>query len=132
MEHRPIIIFDGVCNLCESSVIFLIQRDKSGKFKFASAQSEAGINLQNRYGINPLVPETMVLIKNGVVYTKSDAAIEIVKNLNGVWKILSAAKLVPKSLRDWAYSKIAKNRYEWFGKKDSCMIPSLDIRNRFL
>ena len=132
MEHRLIIVFDGVCNLCEYSVNFVIRRDERRKFKFAPAQSQAGIDLQSKYDIDALDLETMVLIKDGVAYTKSDAAIEIAKNLDGLWKNFSSVNVVPKTVRDWAYSKIAKNRYRWFGKKDSCMIPSMDIRPRFL
>ncbi len=132
MEHKLIIVFDGLCNLCESSVYFVIRRDKRRKFRFALAQSRVGIDLQSQYGINALDLETMVLIKDGVAYTKSGAAIEIAKNLDGHWKILASVKAVPKPVRDWAYSKIARNRYRWFGKKASCMIPSIDIRSRFL
>ena len=132
MEPRLIIVFDGVCNLCESSVNFVIRRDERRNFKFARAQSQIGIDLQNQYDINVLDLETMVLIKDGVAYAKSDAAIEIAKNLDGLWKILSSIKVVPKTVRDWIYSKIAKNRYRWFGKKDSCMVPSMDIKSRFL
>ncbi len=132
MEHGLIIVFDGICNLCESSVNFVIRWDKKGQFKFAQAQSQIGIDLQNQYGINILDLETMILVKGEVAYTKSDAAIEIAKNLDGYWKMFSFIIVVPKSVRDWVYSRIAKNRYRWFGKKDSCMIPTVDSRSRFL
>ncbi len=117
MKHNLIIVFDGACNLCESSVNFIIRRDKSEEFKFVTAQSQTGIELQNHCAINALDLKTMILIKDGVAFTKSDAAIEIAKNLDGGWKILSFVKVIPKVLRDWAYSKIARNRYRWFDKK---------------
>lgn len=127
-----ILIFDGVCNLCQSSVNFVIRHDKNGRFQFTSAQSQTGIALQKQHHLNALDSETVVLIKDGIAYTKSDAAIEIAKNLNGGWKLLSVVKIMPKAVRDWGYQKIAANRYNWFGKKDSCMVPSPAIRSRFL
>ena len=132
MTHELILIFDGVCNLCHSSVNFVIRHDKNGRFQFTSAQSQIGIDLQNQYRLNALDSESMVLIADGIAYTKSDAAIEIAKNLDGGWKLLSIVKIMPKVVRDWGYVKIAANRYNWFGKKDSCMIPSAAIRSRFL
>jgi len=126
------ILFDGICNLCESSVIFIIKRDKHGKFTFVPAQSAAGIKLQKRYGIDALNSQTIVLIKNGKVYIKSDAAVEIAKHLDGNWKFLSIAKYVPRVLRDRAYTIIARNRYKWFGKKQACMVPHKEIKKRFI
>ena len=132
MTHKLVLIFDGVCNLCQSSVNFVIRHDKNGRFQFTSAQSQTGIALQKQHHLNALDSETVVLIKDGIAYTKSDAAIEIAKHLDGGWKSLAIVKIVPKVIRDWGYQKIAANRYNWFGKKDSCMIPSAAIRSRFL
>jgi len=132
MTHELVLIFDGVCNLCQSSVNFVIRHDKNGRFQFTSAQSQTGIALQKQHHLNALDSESMVLIKDGIAYTKSDAAIEIAKNLDGGWKVLAIIKIMPKAIRDWSYQKIAANRYNWFGKKDSCMVPSAAIRSRFL
>lgn len=132
MARELIIVFDGVCNLCESSVNFVMRRDKSRKFKFAPAQGQVGNKLQSQYNIKALDLETMILIKDGIAYTRSDAAIEVSKNLDGAWKGLVVMKIIPKILRDWAYTLIAKNRYKWFGQKDVCILPSLDIKSRFL
>lgn len=132
MELKPIIIFDGVCNLCNATVNFIIQRDKSCKLQFTPVQSQASIYLQKKYSINLFEMETIVLIKNGVVYTKSDAVIQIAKYLDGRWKFIFFIKFFPKFLRDRVYSMIATNRYNWFGKKKSCMVPSENIKNRFL
>jgi predicted DCC family thiol-disulfide oxidoreductase YuxK len=132
MHHRFIVIFDGVCNLCESTVIFIIRRDKLGKYKFASAQSDAGKKLQFQYGLNALELGTMILIKDGLAYTKSDAVIGIAEHLDGCWKLLVLFKIIPKKIRDWAYTRVSKNRYQWFGKKRACMMPSKDIKARFL
>lgn len=129
---KPIIIFDGLCNLCNSTVNFIIHRDKSCKLQFTPAQSQASIYLQKKYDINLLDMETIVLIKNGVVYSKSDAVIQIAKYLDGRWKFISFIKFFPKFLRDMVYSIVATNRYNWFGKKESCMAPSEDTKNRFL
>jgi predicted DCC family thiol-disulfide oxidoreductase YuxK len=132
MKQDMIVIFDNECCLCESSVISIMRRDRKAKFKFAPAQSNTGIELQKGYGIHALNHQTIILIKDGTVYTKSDALIEIGSNLDGFWKMLSIVKIVPKLLRDWAYSKVAKNRYRWFGKKKSCTVLSKDEKSRFL
>lgn len=132
MEHQLIIVFDGVCNFCESSMNFVIHRDKNSKFKFAPAQSDAGEKLQKQYGINAIDLETMILIKDGVAFTKSDAAVEIAKDLDGAWRLLSLIRVFPKFIRDWAYSIVGQNRYRVWGKKETCMVPTADIRARFL
>lgn len=132
MDDEFFLIFDGVCNLCESSVIFIIKHDKQGKFRFASAQSEAGLALQNQYGIDAIKEETLVLVKNGNAYTRSSAAVRIARELDGIWKIGSALWLIPRPLRDAMYKHVARNRYQWYGQKDQCMVPSKDLKIRFL
>jgi predicted DCC family thiol-disulfide oxidoreductase YuxK len=127
-----IIIFDGKCNLCESSVIFIIYRDKKAKFKFVPAQSKTGIEIQNKHDVNAIDLQTLVLIKDGKVFTKSDAVLEIARNLDGLWKLLFFIKIIPKPMREWMYSKIAKNRYQWFDKKQSCIVPTENMKSRFL
>lgn len=128
----PVIIFDGVCNLCNASVNFIIARDPEARFRFTSAQSDAGSALQERYGIDAVGEATFILIKKGKAYTKSDAAIQIARELGGGWKLLSCAGIIPRPLRDRLYAFVAKNRYRWFGKKEECMLPTPALRKRFL
>ena len=128
----PVVVFDGVCNLCEDSVAFIIARDPNAKFKFVSAQSVVGKEIQECYGLDAIEDETVILIKNGEVFTHSDAGLEIAKDLDGSWKLMRYAKIVPKPIRNRVYSIIAKNRYKWFGKKNECMLPSPGVKARFL
>lgn len=130
--ENPIVVFDGVCNFCEDSVSFIIARDPDAKFRFVSAQSPIGKDLQGRYGIDAIADETVILIKGGTIYTHSDAGLEIAKDLKGLWKYLHYAKVVPRPIRHWVYSIIAENRYKWFGQKSECMLPTQDIKARFL
>lgn len=126
-----IILFDGVCNLCDSSVQFIIKRDPEGKFKFASLQSGIGQELLKKHGLKSTI-NSFVLIENGKVYVKSGAAIRISKQLYGLWKMSTVFLVIPPFIRDSLYSVIAKNRYKWFGKKESCLLPSPEWKNRFL
>jgi predicted DCC family thiol-disulfide oxidoreductase YuxK len=132
MPEHLIVIFDGACNLCESFIKFIIRRDKKAKFKFASAQSEAGQFLQNRYKIDSIRCNTMVLIMGDRVLKKSDAVVAIARRLDGVWKLLAVIHLIPRRTRDWVYSHIASKRYRWFGRKDRCLVPGKELKNRFL
>ncbi len=132
MRPSHIILFDGVCVLCESSVRFIIKRDKAGLFKFAQAQSGAGRQLQSDLGLDAMASETMILIKDGKTYSRSDAALEIARSLSGPWKFLALFKMIPRWLRDPVYNGIAKRRYRWFGRKDTCMIPDASLKDRFL
>jgi predicted DCC family thiol-disulfide oxidoreductase YuxK len=131
-DTRRIIVFDGVCNLCEYSIQFIIRNDKDGKFLFVSAQSSIGAILQSTYEADTIKDGTVILIKNNTVYIKSDAALEIAKDLDGLWKLLYAFKILPKSIRDYFYSVISRYRYQWFGKKNTCLLPDNTIRSRFL
>ncbi|WP_345240361.1 thiol-disulfide oxidoreductase DCC family protein [Pontibacillus salipaludis] len=126
-----IVLFDGECNFCDQSVQFIIKRDPQGYFSFASLQSEVGQDLLKKYEI-PADTDSFVLIEDGRAYTKSSAALRVCKHLKGAWKTFRLFAIVPKFVRDAAYEIFAKNRYKWFGKKDSCMLPSKDIRKRFL
>ncbi|MFC4411823.1 thiol-disulfide oxidoreductase DCC family protein [Chungangia koreensis] len=125
-----IVLFDGVCNFCNSSVQFIINRDPAGKIQFASQQSVVGENLMAAHGITG--NDSMVYIEDGQAYTKSTAALRIAKHLTMPWSICSVLTILPLPIRDSIYSLIAKYRYRWFGKRDSCMIPPPSIRNRFL
>lgn len=126
-----IILFDGVCNFCSSSVNFIIKRDKNATFKFSSLQSETGQKLKNETNL-PEDTDSIVLIENGKSYVKSTAALRISKEMDGLWKFLYVFIIIPKPLRDLAYNVLAKNRYKWFGQMDQCMVPSPEIRSRFL
>jgi len=132
MNNSPVILFDGVCNLCNGSVQFVIKHDKAGLFKFASLQSEAGQQLLKKHQLPATNFNSFVLIQDEKAYTKSTAALMVAKQLTGVVKSLYAFSIIPTFIRDGVYNFIAKNRYSWFGKKDSCMIPSANIEARFL
>lgn len=130
-QHNKIVLFDGVCNFCNSSVQFIIKHDTSNSLKFASLQSSIGQALLNKYAI-PKDVDSVIFIENNQAYTKSSAALKIANYFGGFWKLLQIFMIVPTFIRNFFYDIIAKNRYRWFGKKDSCMLPSPEIRNRFL
>ncbi|NQD66873.1 thiol-disulfide oxidoreductase DCC family protein [Bacillus haikouensis] len=126
-----IILFDGICNLCNSSVRFIIERDPKREFRFASLQSEVGMRYMKKYHI-PDTTDSIVLVMDGKVYVESTAALQIAARLRGPWRIFRMFLLIPKPVRDRVYKWIAKNRYNWFGRNESCMIPSKRNRDRFL
>jgi predicted DCC family thiol-disulfide oxidoreductase YuxK len=129
---QPVIIFDGVCNLCEFSVRFIVKHDRHARFKFASAQSETGKLLQRQCGVDTLKDGTVILLNNDQVHIHSDAALHITKNLDGLWRFLYVLRFIPGPVREYFYSIISKNRYRWFGKKDECLLPDDELRQRFL
>ena len=129
---QPIIIFDGVCNLCEFSVRFIVKNDRQARFRFVSAQSEKGKALQRRCGVDTLADGTVILLENDRVHIRSDAALQIAKNLDGVWRFLYILRFIPKPVREFFYSIISKNRYRWFGKKQECLLPDKNLKQRFL
>jgi predicted DCC family thiol-disulfide oxidoreductase YuxK len=128
------ILFDGVCNFCNASINFVIDHDQAGKFVFASIQSERGQALlaAHRYVSDPNDPQSVVLIKSGRVYEKADAALEIARDLGGLWPLLFVLRVLPRFLRDGVYNWIARNRYRWFGRLDACRLPTPELRQRFL
>ena len=130
--ERLNILFDGVCNLCSGFVVFTIKRDPDAKFKFASLQSNEGGNLQKEFGIDPDNIKTMVLVENDNYYIKSDAVLRIFKHLDGMWFILYYLIYIPRPIRNFVYDLVANNRYRWFGKKDVCMLPTPELKKRFL
>lgn len=132
MEKPPLILFDGLCNLCEASVLFVIKRDPKGSFRFTSLQSEVAGQRLTELGEEAGSVKSLLLIKNGRLYNKSDAALEIVKDLSGFWSALQIFRIIPKGIRDLIYDWIARNRYRWFGKKDVCLLPTSEILDRFL
>jgi len=126
-----IILFDGVCNICDNSVRFIIKRDPHQKFVFASLQSEIGQGLVSEYSL-PNDLETMFLIEDESVYMKSDAVLRIAKELSGLWPIFGVLIKLPRFIRDYLYKQFSQNRYRLFGKKDVCEVASDDIKCRFL
>lgn len=131
LEH-PILLFDGVCNLCDGLVQFIIKRDPKGTFRFASLQSPLGQNLAKEAGLDPQELGTAILYYQGKFQFKSDMALGVASQLGGLWPILGVFKIVPAFFRNGIYNWVAKNRYRWFGKKEQCMIPSPDLKSRFL
>jgi predicted DCC family thiol-disulfide oxidoreductase YuxK len=132
-----IVLFDGVCNLCNGFVAFVLPRDRSGRFSFAPLQSETGRRLLSERGIAPAtedgaVPGSIVLIEDGHAYVKSDAALRIARRLSGAWPLLFAFALVPRFVRDRVYDWVARNRYRWFGKREQCLLPRPEYAKRLL
>lgn len=132
-ESQPIILFDGVCNLCNGAVRFIIKRDKAGYFRFGSLQGEVGRQLFDRHFPNAGSRlDSIVLIEDERAFTHSDAVLRIARRLGPGWALLSLLRIVPRPLRDFVYRRIANNRYRWFGKQDRCMIPSPELKSLFL
>lgn len=132
-NNKKIILFDGVCNLCNDSVQLIIERDKNDVFRFASLQSEVGQKLTTERGIDPEAMDSIILIEPGIAYyDKSTAALEISKHLTGGYSLLRYFSFLPEGFRNGVYDIIAKNRYKWFGKKDECMIPTPELKAKFL
>lgn len=130
--NQPVILFDGVCNLCAWSVQFIIRRDPRGRFRFAALQSPAGRRLLAERGADMRGLDSVVLVEGSRWYARSDAALRIARHLRGGWPLLALLRVVPRPLRDWAYDVIARNRYRWFGRQEACMLPTPALRERFL
>lgn len=132
METSKIILFDGVCNLCNSSVQKVIENDKKNLFKFASLQSDFGQKFLKDKQLNSDEFDSIILIDGDKFYTASDAALRIGKELKGIYKISSLFLLLPKFIRDGVYKIISKNRYQWFGKQESCWVPTKELQDKFI
>ena len=128
----PIVLFDGVCNLCDRSVQFILDRDPTGVFRFASLQSDTGRALLVDHQIDPDALASIVVVDGETAYTRSDAALRIAKDLRFPWNALWGLRIVPRFLRDAVYELIARNRYRWFGTRESCRLPTPDVAARFL
>jgi predicted DCC family thiol-disulfide oxidoreductase YuxK len=126
-----IVIFDGVCNLCAHSVQFILRHESGPRFLFSPVQSAAGARILVAHGISPSDVASFVLVSEGKVYTRSSAALRIARHFKGAWRLLRILWIVPKPLRDWLYDVVARNRYSWFGKSESCMLPSPALSERF-
>lgn len=127
-----VVLFDGVCSFCNGAVNFVIERDTAGYFKFAPLQSEAGEKLAAKFGIDTIATDSVILIEDEKAYTLSTAALKIAGKLDGFWSWASVFRIVPRAIRDFFYKTFAKYRYRLFGKQDSCMMPTPEIRERFL
>ena len=128
----PIILFDGVCNFCNRTINIILKYDKQAYFQFAASQSNAAMGVMQELGLEENAIASVILIDQEKVYIKTDAVIQIANRLSGWPKLFRVLKFIPKSIRDFAYDLIAKNRYTLFGKRDQCMIPAASARNRFL
>lgn len=131
-DHHKIILFDGVCNLCNGAVVFIIKRDKKNIFKFAALQSEIGRGLTSKFNIDTSKVDSIILIDWDKHYEKSTAALQIARHLSGAYPLLFGFIILPKFIRDSVYDYIARNRYRWFGKRESCMIPTAKLKDKFL
>ncbi len=129
---RPVILFDGVCNLCSSSVQFIIKRDRKNLFRFASLQSEFGQQVLKEHHLPANELNSFILLNNGKLYTRSTGALKVVKHLSGAWPLLYAFIIIPSPIRDGIYNIVSKNRYRWFGKKEACWLPTPELRKKFL
>jgi predicted DCC family thiol-disulfide oxidoreductase YuxK len=130
--YKPIVLFDGYCNLCSSSVVFVLKRERGDVFRFASLQSDFAGRLLSDMGLDEDVPDSIVLVEGGQVYTRSTAALRIAKKLRPLWSALYVFCIVPKFIRDPVYDWIARNRSKWFGKRNTCFVPNQDVKHKFL
>ena len=130
IEH-PLLLFDGICNFCNNWVNFIIRRDKEKKIRFATLQSDAGKSLLKKFN-TPSNEDTVVLIDDEKAFTKSSAVLRVMKHIGGIYYPLFLFIIVPKYIRDLCYETIARNRYKWWGKRNECMIPTPDVKDRFI
>jgi predicted DCC family thiol-disulfide oxidoreductase YuxK len=131
-QREPVVLFDGVCNLCNGAVQFIINRDTAGRFRFASLQSDIAKQLLGHSEIHLDELFSIIVIKDGKIYDRSDALIEIVRDLPGIWSTLTVFRFMPKFFRDALYKLVANNRYRIFGRSESCMMPTPELKARFL
>jgi predicted DCC family thiol-disulfide oxidoreductase YuxK len=134
MPNQPhkILLFDGVCNLCNNTVLFVIKRDRKKQIRFGAIQSQEGKKLLQKFGIDQQYLGSLIFIDEGKVYLKSSGALRLSKYLSGLWPLLYALMVIPAFIRNPIYDFIAANRYKWFGKKEVCMIPTPELKSLFL
>ncbi len=132
MEEAPLILFDGVCNFCNYWVQLALRKDRKQRLRFATLQGRTAERILPQYGISPQANSSVIFIEEGKAYTQSTAVFRICRYLSGGWRLLSIFRFIPGFLRDPIYRLIARNRYRWFGKKETCMIPGVEQRARFL
>lgn len=131
-QQPPILLFDGVCNLCSGSVQWILKHDTRGVFRFAPLQSPLAQNLLSTYGYSDAALGTVVLVADGQLFTRSDAVLELLRRIGGIWSLAYGFKILPRFLRDWVYKMVANNRYNWFGKRGACWLPRPEWSDRFL
>ncbi len=131
-SELPVIFFDGFCNLCNGAVQFVIKRDRKAIFRFASLQSDYAQEKLAQFNIRPKGGDTMVLLEDGKVYERSTAALRVARKLSGLWPLLYGFIILPRFIRDGIYNYVGKNRYKWFGKRESCWVPTPELKERFL
>lgn len=131
-DNNALVLFDGICNFCSRSVLFIIRRDPAGYFRFAALQTDSGRLTVERYDLNMIRTDTITLIENDRVFYRSDAALRISRRLAGAWKLIYVLIIIPPFIRNFIYDIVARNRYRWFGKRDTCFIPDESIKSRFL
>lgn len=127
-----VVLFDGICNLCNGTVVFVAKRDPAGRFSFAALQSPVGRRLLERFALPADGPETLVLIEEGRAFTRSTAVLRIARRLSGLWPLAYMAIVIPRPARDLVYRLVARHRYRLFGERDACMVPSPELQERFL
>ena len=132
LHGHPLVLFDGVCRLCDGWVRFVLRRDSGERFFFAPLQSELGQEALRYFGLPPDRLDTVVVVEGDRCSTRSDAVLRIFRHLRAPWPLLSVGVVVPRFLRDWAYGVVARYRYRWFGKRESCALPTPDLQRRFL
>jgi predicted DCC family thiol-disulfide oxidoreductase YuxK len=132
ISEKSIIIFDGICNLCNRLVDFIIRKDKKNRFVFAANQSESGKKILAQYNLDFSIVDTIYLIENNQVYSRSTAVLKIIKQLSFPWNWLYIFIIIPRFIREPIYRLIARNRYRWFGIRTSCRVPTAEERDRFL
>lgn len=132
MSDQAVVLFDGVCTLCDNTVQFILKRDKKGYFQFASLQSEAGQELLKKYNLPTEDFDSFILLEHGELYQRSTGALRVCRRLGGGWPLLYVFIIVPTFIRNTVYNWVARNRYRWFGKKDACMMPKPEWKERFL
>ena len=132
MDDRYIVIFDGVCNFCNGVVNLIIRRDPNALFSFTPMQSESGKRLIEEHHTPMVGVDTFLLIKNGQCFDRTDAVLEICRDLTGYWFLFRIFKILPRSFRDYFYRLFGRNRYKLFGRREECMIPSSEVRDRFI
>jgi len=132
ISDKALILFDGVCNLCISSIRFIIARDKNGFFTFSSLQDDKSRQILSELNYHDTDPESIILILNGRIYKKSAAILKIFRHLKGMWRMLYILIVIPEFMRNLVYDFIAKRRYGWFSKREVCYIPGKSIENRFI
>ncbi len=130
--HPKVVLFDGVCNLCNGFVQFIIRHDKSGQIKFSQLQSTSGQSLLKPFSASIEKADSVIYIREGKIHLRSSAGLYILKDLGGVWKTATVFFIFPKPIRDFVYDIIAKYRYRWFGKRESCMVPTDELVERFI